>query len=312
MTKIAIMMATYNGENYIKEQLDSILSQTNRDWTLFIHDDKSSDQTPRILAEYAKKHPEIEVITDSSVVGGSSERNFSAIHKWVTEHYDFDYFMFADQDDFWYDTKVENSLKTLENVPDHEAKPVLVHTDLEIVDEGLNTLGQSFFAYRALDASVKDLSHLLIQNNITGCTMFWNKALNDKLTLDSEHVAMHDWWISLVAASFGEIVVLKEPTIKYRQHGNNVVGATKVNTIGFIVKRLMGSAHVKETLALSFEQAKAFYAVYANQLDASAKATLERFIAIPQKNKLSRIYQVSKYGFLKQGKVQIVGELLFI
>ncbi|MCS4487690.1 glycosyltransferase family 2 protein [Streptococcus sciuri] len=312
MKKIAIMMATYNGESYIKEQLDSILSQTNQDWMLFIHDDHSSDNTSMILKEYAKKYSEIVLITDSSVVGGSSEKNFSAIHKWVTDHYDFSYFMFADQDDVWYETKIEESLKKLESVPEYKIKPVLVHTDLEIVDEHLNQLGESFFAYRALDASVNDLAHLLVQNNVTGCTMFWNKALNVRLHLDSDNVAMHDWWITLVAASFGRIVVLNKPTIKYRQHARNVVGATKVNTIGFILKRLMGSSHVKQTLALSFKQAEAFYSVYIDQLDTQSKNILERFIAIPNRNKLSRVYQVTRYGYLKQGKVQIIGELLFV
>ena len=88
--------------------------------------------------------------------------------------------------------------------------------------------------------------------------MCWNSKLNNLLDLTDPSVAMHDWWIALVAAAFGKIVCVPDATIKYRQHGNNVVGATKVNTLGFILKRLSGSAYVKETLKMAHAQAAVF------------------------------------------------------
>jgi len=310
---IAIMMATYNGEQYISEQLDSILNQTNNDWVLFIHDDNSNDSTPEILLEYQKKHADrIVLIADDSVKGGSSEKNFSAIHKWVSENYDFDYFMFADQDDYWYEFKIEKSLKKMQEAEKNDQIPILVHTDLEIVDKDLKKIGDSFFKYRALNSSVNDLEHLLIQNNVTGCTMLWNHKLNEILDLSSGAVAMHDWWITLVAASFGKIVCLNEPTIKYRQHDKNVVGATRVNTIGFIIKRLFGSSHVKETLKLSFRQADSFLLFYNGRLTKNQVELVNNFIEIPNKTKLLRIFAVLHNKFLKQGIIQIIGELLFI
>lgn len=310
---IAIMMATYNGDQYICEQLNSILNQTNNDWVLFIHDDNSNDSTPQILFEYQKKNPDkIVLITDDSVRGGSSEKNFSAIHKWVSENYDFDYYMFADQDDYWYEFKIEDSMNKMQEVEKNNQIPILVHTDLEIVDKDLNKIGDSFFKYRALNPSVNDLKHLLIQNNVTGCTMFWNHELNQILDLSSDAVAMHDWWITLVAASFGKIICLNDATIKYRQHDNNVVGATRVNTIGFIVKRLLGNSHVKETLKLSFKQAESFLLFYNSELTKSQVELINKFIEIPNKSKLSRISAVLHNKFLKQGIIQIIGELLFI
>lgn len=310
--QIAIMMATYNGAKYIGEQIDSILRQTYQDWKLFIHDDCSNDATFQILQQYQEKYPKkIKVITDSSVIGGSSEKNFAAIQKWVTNNHDFSYFMFADQDDFWFPNKIERSLYKMKESEKNDL-PILVHTDLEVVDDNLNIINDSFFEYRALDVDVTELNRILIQNNITGCTMLWNRSLNNLLDLNSNAVAMHDWWISLVAASFGKIVCLKEPTIKYRQHGGNVVGATQVNTLGFIIKRLLGNSHVKETLKLSFEQAESFLKVYQNSLSNEETDIIREFISIPHKHKLARISTVIKGGYLKQSVVQVIGELMFI
>lgn len=310
---IAICMATYNGEAYVSEQIESILTQTYTNWRLFIRDDNSKDNTVQIIDEYVSKNPErMFRIKDPSLIGGSSKKNFAAIMKWVKEHYDFNYFAFADQDDFWLPDKIEKTFNILKSIEDKISGSVLVHTDLKVVDSKLQELGKSFFEYRALDPDVNDLNHLLIQNNITGCTMMWNKALNDIVSLDDDAVAMHDWWLTLAACCFGRIECLKEPTILYRQHEGNVVGATKVNTPGFILMRLMGNNHVKETLKMSVVQAGAFVNYYREKLTADQTRTLEDFASLYSHNKLGRIVRVIKNKHLKQGIVQIIGELMFI
>ena len=230
---VAICLATYNGERYLSEQLDSILAQTYQNFHLFIRDDHSKDGTVSILEKYSENHPDkITVINDPNLSGGSSQKNFASILNWVKKQFNFEYFMFSDQDDFWLPNKIQISLEKIRKIEKNFDGPVLIHTDLRVVDKDLKTLGESFFAYRALDPSKHDLRHLLIQNNITGCTMLWNKKLNDIVDISSDEVAMHDWWMALVACCFGKIDYVNEPTILYRQHGDNVVGATNVNSIG--------------------------------------------------------------------------------
>lgn len=315
---VAIMMATYNGSKYISDQIESILNQTYLNWILFVHDDGSTDQTSEIVAEYAKNHPgRIVFIDDPRLRGGGSKENFSAIFEWVKKRYDFDYFMFCDQDDVWLSDKVEVELaacKTaeIERAGNDEIVPVLVHTDLEVVDSQLNTLGESFIEYRAIDPGKTDLRHLLVQNNITGCTMLWNKAFSNILDLSNSSIAMHDWWMALVASCFGKIVYIDRATIKYRQHEGNVVGATNVNSIGFILNRLLGANHVRRTLQMSFEQAAAFKNVYSTDLSSEQDEVLTTFCELPSYTKISRLLRAIKGGFLKQGPVQIIGELMFI
>ena len=204
------------------------------------------------------------------------------------------------------------SLEKIRKIEKNFDGPVLIHTDLRVVDKDLKTLGESFFAYRALDPSKHDLRHLLIQNNITGCTMLWNKKLNDIVDISSDEVAMHDWWMALVACCFGKIDYVNEPTILYRQHGDNVVGATNVNSIGFIIKRLTGSAHVKETLHLAVDQAKSFSSVYFEKLSSNDAEMITKFSKLYEVNKAKRVACVITNGYLKQGIVQIIGELIFI
>lgn len=298
---VAICMATYNGAAYVKEQIESIEQQSYKNWVLFIRDDNSTDDTVYILNEKAKKNPEkIILIEDNDIQGGSSKRNFAGILKWVSQNYNFNYFMFSDQDDFWLPQKVEMSVNKVKKIEETYNGPVLVHTDLKVVDRNLNEIGSSFIKYRALNPNVKDINHLLVQNNITGCTMCWNKKLNNILDISDDRVAMHDWWMALAASCFGRIEFISEPTILYRQHGNNVVGATNVNSLSFIIKRLTGSAHVKETLSMSMVQSKAFEDYYKNTLSDNQRAIVKKFSDLKTKGKMEKLKTILEYGYLKQ------------
>lgn len=310
---VAICMATYNGEKFIKEQIESICLQSYTDWVLFIRDDRSQDGTHKILRQYEKElNGKIVLIEDDQIQGGSSKKNFAAILNWVNKHYKFMYYMLSDQDDYWLPQKVEKSVNKVKKAEQRYNGPILVHTDLKVVDWQLNTLGESFIKYRALNPDVKDINHLLVQNNITGCTMCWNEALNKILDLSDDAVAMHDWWTALTASCFGRIEYLKEPTILYRQHDNNVVGATKVNSISFILNRLSGNSYVKKTLNMSIEQANAFVKHYNKKLSNEQRLEISRFAHLDKKNKISKIFTIFRHGYLKQGIIQIIGEAMFI
>ena len=310
---VAICMAAYNGETYIAEQIDSILQQTYQNWVLFIRDDGSQDRTGQIIQQYAAEYPEkIVIVQDSVLSGGGAKENFASVQSYVTQNYDFPYYMFADQDDVWLPAKIEKSLSALQEEETKTDMPLLVHTDLLVVDQKLNVIGDSFFAYRALNPKVADLRHLLIQNNVTGCTMLWNRALNQVLNIGSEKVAMHDWWIALAACTFGKIICVEEALICYRQHEKNVIGATKVNSVAFILKRFANIGYVRRSLKMAVEQAAAFLYHYSGRIDGECKYILQTFSELYTHNKFKRVVTVCRESFMKQGLLQILGELIFI
>ena len=224
--KVDILMATYNGEKYLRPQIDSILNQTFKDFNLIICDDCSKDNTWKILEEYAQKDSRIKIIKNEKNLGYN--KNFEKLLSFVTA----DYFMLSDQDDFWLPNKVEESYKkiTTENLN-------LVCSDLEVVDKNLNTIHPSMWEYWP-DYNIKekikksrDYRSCLMTNCITGCTTIVNSKLIEKLLPLPGYPIVHDWWIGLVAGSYGEIGYIEAALIKYRQHGNNQIGYVTTKTI---------------------------------------------------------------------------------
>lgn len=221
--KVDILLATYNGEKYIKEQIESILNQTYKNIQIIISDDCSKDGTRQILKEY-EKNDKIKVFYQEKNLG--YVKNFEFLLKQAESNL----YMLSDQDDVWKKEKVEKTVEKLqkENLD-------LVFGDLEVVDENLNTLYKSYNQYMHLTHKIKkyckDYRLQYLYNCMTGCTMLSKKEWIDKILpcpLDSKYV-IHDYWIGLIIALNGKVGYLSEPYILYRQHGTNQVGTKKAS-----------------------------------------------------------------------------------
>lgn len=225
---VAIVMGTYNGARFIQEQLDSIIGQTYSDWRLLVRDDGSSDDTTAIIERAAQADPRIERVQDTQGNLGPA-LNFSALCA-IARARGFAYVFFADQDDVWHPDKITRSLTALRTAEAGltPTVPLLLHTDLAVVDEHRQPIAASLMRYKRLSHVEHDpLRMLLIQNSVTGCTMACNRALLELATPIPATAIMHDWWFALCAATFGEILYLDAPTIDYRQHGRNQIGARR-------------------------------------------------------------------------------------
>ena len=175
MNNVAICMATYNGENYIDEQITSIIEQTYQNWILFIRDDGSSDDTVAHIRRFLEQYPDkIKMIEEPELLGGSSKKNFSAIVEWVKDHYNFGYFMFADQDDVWLPDKVQKMLVRMqaeEKSSADGAEPILLFTDYYVADADLKVMDT------AVRDSVKEFVGEAPQfDDITMLTLRYNGA----------------------------------------------------------------------------------------------------------------------------------------
>lgn len=221
--KVDILMATYNGEKYVKEQIDSILNQTYKNIQLIISDDCSTDKTKEILKQY-EQNDKIKIFYQEKNLGYI--KNFEFLLKNVQSNL----YMLSDQDDIWKKEKIEKSVEKLK-----EENFDLVFSDLEVVDENLNTIYESFNKYMKLERKIKrcigNYKLQYLYNCITGCTILSKKELLDKILPipSNSKYMLHDYWMGLMVALNGKIGYMKEAYIKYRQHGNNQVGTEKIS-----------------------------------------------------------------------------------
>lgn len=231
---VDILMATYNGEKYIKEQIESILNQTYQDWILYIRDDGSKDNTLSIIKSYIDSYPNKIYLVETGKKNMGAKLNFSELMK----NSKSDYCMFCDQDDVWNKDKIEVTLnRMLEEEGTHgKNMPILVHTDLMVVDDKLNVIDKSFFNYIGINYKFNSTVDLVFFNTVTGCTMMINKALSDSIKFIPKESHMHDHWIAMVASYIGKISTINSPTIMYRQHSNNTLGAVRNSTNFNIIK----------------------------------------------------------------------------
>lgn len=218
MEQIDILMATYNGEKYIKMQIDSILNQTYSNFRLIISDDCSTDKTIDILKKYESKDKRIKVYYQNKNLG--CVKNFEFLLSKVEN----DVYALSDQDDIWLSEKIE---KSLENMKSNNSD--LVFGDLKLIDENGKTISNSFWRSKGFYKKIKkdiDNKGLLLNNYVTGCTILSKKSfLKDILPLPyNTKYLIHDYWIAIVVCLKGRISYIEEPLILYRQHSSNQVG----------------------------------------------------------------------------------------
>lgn len=304
---VTVLLAVYNGEKYLKQQIDSIMGQTVRDIKIIIRDDGSTDNSLQIIDDYCNKYPQ----TISKLEGtptGSAKQNFAELLK----NCDSDYIMFCDQDDVWLPQKVEKTFAAMKSAEGDGKMPVLVHTDLKVVDQNLDVISPSFFNFQKLIQDDITLSGLLVQNYVTGCTIMINRALKEKCGAIPQSCIMHDWWFALAAVAFGRLVCVNEPTMLYRQHSGNQVGAKASYGIAFIKRKLATLDKVRENYNATYTQAKTFLDCYGNLLESEQKKIIDLYCRIPQMNKFEKIRTIQKYGFKKCTRLRVIGQYFFV
>ena len=303
MNAVAVLIAVYNGEKYLEELMDSIMSQTFQDFVCYVHDDGSSDHSPELLVELKMKYPEKVIILNYPPTGGSKE-NFMSLLKERTEPY----IMFADQDDVWLPEKIEKSLMQMKQIEDYGSVPSLVFSDLTVVDQNLETIAPSFLKYMGLYPDRLKYQQLMMSNVASGCAMMINQQLAQLCTriIELDNIPMHDWWFIVVAAIYGRISFIDESTILYRQHENNVLGArpkskrfvdkVKANVDAVRTHDFIESKHKWILRCVGFAKELVKY----NDLPPSVEKTLNGLINVQTMPHIYRALFYLTHGFLKK------------
>jgi glycosyltransferase involved in cell wall biosynthesis len=229
---IDILLSAYNCEKYLPEQLDSLLAQSYADMRIIARDDGSADSTPAILSEYSKKFPDkIILLKDSKGNLGVKKAFFHLLN-----NSDSQYAMFCDQDDLWLPEKIRITYEAMRTAEEKYGDvPVLVHTDLSVADADLKITAESMFRTQKLNPrNAENIRTLALENVVTGCTAMLNASLKNFLKDVPEEAVIHDWWTALAALKYGgRIVFVDTPTILYRQHGKNSIGAEEFGLSSF-------------------------------------------------------------------------------
>ena len=321
MPAIDILMAAYNGERYISEQIESILSQTFTDWRLLIRDDGSTDNTSAIIEDYAAKYPgKIEIIHDDAVCKNSTKNFFELL-----KHAEADYVMFSDQDDVWLPYKVQITYDYMKKAErDNPGKPIVVFTGMQAVDSELKSI--DVILRLDLPEYRYTFKELLADNCVSGCTQILNRECYEGMGGFQEGITYHDYWASLYASAFGTIVRVPMALMLYRQHGDNVVGGGWAVTKRYYpggMKRVIRilknpmfkvSERLNIVRSIMLEQkliTSMFRSRFYDRLDSTKKKELDDFCRIFGRNILAR-YSAIRKTYCFREDMESISRLLWV
>lgn len=254
---VSIVMATYNGEKYLRQQLDSILEQTYQHFELIVVDDASTDKTLSILNEYAAMDDRIQVFPAERNLG--VVKNFERGLKLARG----EFIALSDQDDVFCRDKIDLMVNTLKD----NSKRDLVLSDLSLIDANGNQIALSMWRYAKLKPKQgKPFRRLLYANFATGCAMMVRRRLLELAVPFPPDCIVHDWWLAVAAASSkaGGICLVNKKLTAYRQHGSNVLGAKEAGSLkmGAIIPRIKASPRGRAV----FEERMSLYKPDLNRL----------------------------------------------
>lgn len=301
---VEIVMTTYNGERFVAGQLRSLLSQTHKNIRIQVYDDLSSDGTEAIVKEFADR--------DERVIWHKNPKNLGYTHNFLrgVMRTEADYVMLCDQDDIWKEDKVAKTLEfMIANERESGKVPVLVFTDADVYN-GRTIENRSFQKSTHLNPKNVDIGHLLMENKCIGCTVMVNKCLVQHLGRIPSEIRFHDWWLALIAASFGRVCYLDEMTLLYRQHGDNQVGGT--GFAGYVKKRLAGLADQKSSIRATYRQGRLFYGIYRGELKGKSLEVVKNFAMMENASFVRRRLNMFRYGYKKSGTIRNIGLFLLM
>ncbi|MBA0184070.1 glycosyltransferase [Pectobacterium versatile] len=307
---LTVLLAAYNGDDYIAEQINSIINSNNEDeLKIIVSLDKSVDKTADVVLSL--DNPLIELIVHDKAFG-SAQGNFS----WAISEYAYksDYFMLSDQDDFWLKNKIPDSMNEIRRMEKKYGvdTPCLVFTDSVVVDENLQEIYDSFIKSSRFDAKKRnDFKQLIVQNVAQGCTFTYNAALAKYLHSIPKDIIMHDWWMILVASYFGKVSFLDKKTMLYRQHAKNEIGAVKFSVFSSIMKLINEKSSFKKSIEKTKLQAKLFLQIYDELIDYDNKNFLVDYSSSSNMPLLKRKFFLYKNRLVKSDSFRTLGLYVF-
>ena len=295
---VVVLLATFNGSRFLRQQLDSIAAQTHLHWQLIVADDGSHDDTLAIVQTFQEEHPDrVRIVRNDSV--GSARDNFMRLLRLGGQA---PYFAFCDQDDLWSYDKLERLVRRCQQTESqHRGQPCLVYSDLTVVDAQLAILNPSFL--NQVRVRPLEITHrtLLTENAIPGCAMLFNDALANVFRardFDQPRAIMHDWWMVLLAATLGHISYVPTSLVSYRQHDRNTLGSVNRSGLVFTLTKLFRGD--RSTALATYSQAAAFLDAYDDLLDPAVGEEIRAFASLYHLHKFERIRLILKHRILKQ------------
>lgn len=287
--RVAILLSTYNGERYLGEQLDSLIDQTHKNWVIYASDDGSQDGTRDLLKQYQRQlEPGRFILLDGPRQGFA--RNFISLVN--NQLIDADYFAFCDQDDIWFDNKLDVSLARLK--ARGQQHPALFCSRTRLVDAERQILG-----YSPLFDKEPAFLNALVQSLAGANTMLLNRPARQlmmQLRPDA-HVVTHDWLAYLLVSGCGGTVIYDPiPTLDYRQHGDNLIGSNSSLKDRFVRLQRMYQGTFRDWTQYNLDIVRH----YTDQLTPDSLAALEQFKRARQSGLLSRLYLLNKSGVYRQ------------
>ncbi len=308
---IEVLLACYNGERYLPVQLASLAGQTDVDFRVLMQDDGSTDGT-RALLEKQTADARFRLVDDPSPARlHGAVGNFWSLLGQATE----DYTALCDQDDCWFPNRLRDGMAAMQAAELRWGKhtPLLIHSDAQVVDAAGQVLQPSFFRHQGWNPQAVQLSRLLVQNNVTGCTVLMNRPLRELALAHGSpaDMYMHDWFLALTAAAFGHVVCVPHPLVQYRQHGDNEMGASGANLAVRGAKALSAREKGKKRMELTFRHTASFAEAYDGVLPQEAAQVVRRYLALEKKPKLLRMWGMERGNYRMQSFITRAGQLIF-